>query len=290
MHERSARDQALQKPLISVITSTLNAAELLPFTIASLRAQTYSAFEWIIVDGASTDGTLELLRQEQDVVTVLVSEPDQGIYDAWNKACSQARGEWLIFLGAGDALASANTLEACAEYLRATPVATVLAYGRLELLSAGSRSVVEVFGSPWQEICHKWEIGRPALPPHGAVFHRAVLFASASPFDLRFPIAADAHFLLKYTRQHELAFMPLTVTCSPIGGVSFRLDTAARLGREIAAINGDLGLVPPLSHRALNALRLALISVLGHLPPTMAHCIADLLRSLVGKRQRWTVR
>lgn len=277
-------------PLISVITSTLNAAALLPFTIASLRAQTFRDFEWVVVDGASKDATVDLLHNGKDVVTVLISEPDSGIYDAWNKACTQARGEWLIFLGAGDELASAATLGNCAKLLRETPRFTSFVYGRVELVSPDSRSPLEVFGAPWQEICRRWEIGRPALPPHGGIFHRRSLFGESTPFDLRFPIAADSHFLLRHIRTGSPTFMPETVTRTPRDGVSLRLDTALQVGREIAAINRDLGLVPPLRHKLLDIIRLIVIAAFSHLSPATAHRLADLTRSLARKPPRWTVR
>jgi cellulose synthase/poly-beta-1,6-N-acetylglucosamine synthase-like glycosyltransferase len=90
------------KPLITIITSTYNAAEYLPRTIKSVREQTYTNIEWIIVDGNSKDNTVELIRQNEDVIDYWVSEPDSGIYDAWNKGVSLANGDWIAFLGAGD--------------------------------------------------------------------------------------------------------------------------------------------------------------------------------------------
>ncbi|MEF8723079.1 MAG: glycosyltransferase [Candidatus Accumulibacter delftensis] len=288
----SARVDAshFRSPLISVITSTLNAAALLPFTIASLRTQTFRDFEWIVVDGASRDTTLDLLQDQGDLVTVLITEPDAGIYDAWNKACSRSRGEWLIFLGAGDELASADTLGNCAKPLREAPRSTSFVYGRLELVSPDKRSLLEVFGAPWQEICRRWEIGRPALPPHGAIFQRRTLFGESTPFDLRFPIAADSHFLLRHIRTGSPTYMPETVTRTPRDGVSLRLDTARQIGREIAAINRDLGLVPPLRHQLLDIIRLMVIAAFSHLSPATAHRLADLTRRLAGKPPRWTVR
>lgn len=92
------------KPTISVITVTYNAANLLPGLIDSLRAQTDHDFEWIIVDGASTDGTVELIKSDDDVVTRWISEPDFGIYHALNKALHMATGEYYLVLGADDRL------------------------------------------------------------------------------------------------------------------------------------------------------------------------------------------
>jgi len=92
------------KPTISVITVTFNAAGLLPGLLDSLRAQTDSDFEWIVVDGASTDGTVELIKSAGDVVTCWMSEPDYGIYHALNKALQMATGEYYLVMGADDRL------------------------------------------------------------------------------------------------------------------------------------------------------------------------------------------
>ena len=84
-------------PLITIITATYNAAQYLPRTIKSIREQTYENIEWIIIDGNSTDETIELIQQNEDVIDYWMSEPDAGIYDAWNKGISLARGEWIAF-------------------------------------------------------------------------------------------------------------------------------------------------------------------------------------------------
>lgn len=92
------------KTTISVITVTYNAANLLSGLIDSLRAQTDRDFEWIVVDGASTDATVELIKSAGDVVTRWISEPDFGIYHAMNKALHMATGEHYLVLGADDRL------------------------------------------------------------------------------------------------------------------------------------------------------------------------------------------
>lgn len=91
-------------PDITVITATYNASKVLPGLIDSLRSQTDQDFEWIVVDGASTDGTVELVEAAGDVVTRWVSEPDFGIYHALNKALGLATGEYYLVLGADDRL------------------------------------------------------------------------------------------------------------------------------------------------------------------------------------------
>jgi Glycosyl transferase family 2 len=276
-------------PRISIITATFNAAELLPHTMSSIREQTTREFEWIVVDGNSTDGTQNFLRDNGDLIAHCISEPDQGIYDAWNKACALARGEWLLFLGAGDELAAPHTLAECIKILGTVGAETTLVYGRQKLLSSFKRTALETCGVPWADIQDKWEIGRPALPPHGATFHRKNLFTDAQPFDLRFPIAADSLFMLHAIKLHAPVFIPVDVTRATMGGVSFRLNTARQVSREIASINRDLGLTPPLGVKIHEAVRLSVISLLNLLPQRTAHRVADAIRWLSGKPLRWSL-
>src|ERR1700741_4805153 len=99
-------------PIVSIISATLNAARELPYSIASLAAQRGASFEWIVVDGGSRDGTQALLEPKPARIAWWTSEPDGGVYDAWNKGCARARGEWLLFLGAGDEFATSDMLAA----------------------------------------------------------------------------------------------------------------------------------------------------------------------------------
>lgn len=277
-------------PRISIITATFNAAGQLPYTLRSLREQTFREFEWIVIDGNSTDGTQGLLRENDDLISHWISEPDRGIYDAWNKACAMARGEWLLFLGAGDDFATPTTLSEWAKNLADVPLGTTLVYGRLILISPITRTMLEVVGAPWSDIRNKWEIGRPTLPPHGSVFHRRTLFTSAQPFDLRFPIASDSHFLLRAIQLCDPVFFPTDVIRAPRGGISLRLDTAWQISREIAAVNRDIGLTPSWGVRFHEALRLAAISLLNLFPQKIAHLLADVIRRLSGKPALWSVR
>lgn len=101
-------------PLFSIITVTYNAAAVLLPTLQSVAEQSCKEYEYIVVDGASTDATLELVRRS-GVPTRIISERDKGIYDAMNKGMKIARGTYLIFMNAGDAFYSADTLQAIKE-------------------------------------------------------------------------------------------------------------------------------------------------------------------------------
>ena len=112
------------RPLFSIITITFNAAGTLPATLRSVERQTFTDYEYLIVDGASTDGTVAI-AQHSAAVSSVTSEPDKGLYDAMNKGLRKARGCYLVFLNAGDAFHEPDTLQKIADttggkYFRAT--------------------------------------------------------------------------------------------------------------------------------------------------------------------------
>lgn len=107
-------------PLISVVTVCRNCFEMLMKTARSVADQTFDNFEFIIVDGNSTDGTANLLADGTIRADIAISEPDSGIYDAMNKGVSLAKGEWIVFMNAGDTFADHSTLDRVAKVLSST--------------------------------------------------------------------------------------------------------------------------------------------------------------------------
>ena len=276
-------------PLVTIVTATMNAAAALPHTMRSLREQVGATFEWLVVDAGSSDTTVELLRDSEDIAC-WISEPDEGIYDAWNKACRRARGEWVIFIGAGDELAAANVLERMAPDLSAAHPRFDLVYGRVQYVSERGRRVLEEVGEPWEGLRTRWEIGRPALPPHPGVFHHRSLLSGERPFDTRFRIAGDSHLLLRHVLRKVPLFVPIIVDRTPVGGVSMQMASVMALYREIREINRELGLVPPFWHRAADQVALAGKVAINILPAPLARVVADAYRGLAGKPRRWSVR
>lgn len=125
-------------PLFSIITITYNAAGELPATLKSVDSQSCIDYEHLIIDGASTDATLVLANEAQSPRRKSVSEPDKGLYDAMNKGLRLARGKYIIFLNAGDAFASADTL---ALYASAAATDPDIIYGDTRLVDATRRVV-----------------------------------------------------------------------------------------------------------------------------------------------------
>lgn len=97
-------------PKISVITVCRNVASQLAETIQAVKSQSYPNIEYIVIDGASTDNTVDVIKQHQSYIDYWISEPDNGIYDAMNKGLHHATGEWVSFINVGDKYADDNVL------------------------------------------------------------------------------------------------------------------------------------------------------------------------------------
>lgn len=174
--------------MITVITATYNAADSLPNLIRYLREQTFRDFEWIVADGGSTDGTLDLLRCSSDVVSQWTSEPDFGIYDALNRALSVASGSYYLVLGADDCLFP----RAIEWYSNAAE------HGVADVISAHVK-VGGVVVTPRRVV--RWHSGPPLVSAHsvGSLIRRS-LHDELGFYSRRFPLAADTYFLLRAWR------------------------------------------------------------------------------------------
>jgi glycosyltransferase involved in cell wall biosynthesis len=96
---------------LSIITVVFNGKTYLKETIQTVKAQTYTDIEYIVIDGGSTDGTIDIIKSNLDRIDYWISEPDKGLYDAMNKGIKKATGNWVCFLNAGDTFYKTNTLE-----------------------------------------------------------------------------------------------------------------------------------------------------------------------------------
>ena len=122
-------------PTFSVITITYNAATTLEETILSVISQTYHHIEYIIVDGASTDETLQIVDRYRNKINKVVSEPDKGLYDAMNKGVDLATGDYLIFLNAGDSFHADTTLQQIMQSIKSKELPDII-YGNTAIVDA----------------------------------------------------------------------------------------------------------------------------------------------------------
>ena len=196
-------------PQISIIVAVYNGALTLQQCINSVALQTYQHKELIIIDGGSTDGTVELLKASQQKITYWSSGPDQGIYQAWNKALPRARGEWICFLGADDHFWDEHVLTRMAEELAKLLPEIRVAYGQIMLLNGGGERLYAV-GEPWERLRQRFL--KSMCIPHPGMMHRRSLFEEHGGFDESFRIAGDYELLLRELKTADAAFIPNLVT------------------------------------------------------------------------------
>ena len=208
---------------ISVITVCYNAASTLKDAVESVLGQTSPPdapfdLEYIVVDGASTDGTLDVLAPYRDRIATLISEPDQGLYDAMNKGIQVATGDVVAILNADDVYASTDVLTRVADTFRDSGAEAV--YGDLHYVSAGDLS----------QVTRRWKAGAYApgafrrgwMPPHPALFVRRACYHRWGLFTLALQSAADYELMLRFIHRHgmTLAYLPETLVLMRAGGVS----------------------------------------------------------------------
>jgi len=196
---------------VSIITAVYNAAPTLEACILSVRSQSYRDVEHIVIDGGSTDGSVEILQRHSSLLAYWVSEPDSGVFDAWNKGLSVATGEWIAFLGAEDILlpgAVSKYLTACggteAQYVSSL----------VRLIRPGLPD--KIIGRPWS-----WpEFQRKMTTAHVGSLHRFDLFESFGNYDPGYKIVGDYELLLRPGKDLNSIFVAEVTAAMLAGGQS----------------------------------------------------------------------
>jgi len=201
-----------EHPLVTVVTAVFNGQPYTAGCLESVLGQDYPNIEHLVLDAGSRDGTIDVLRAYSDRVEYWKSEPDKGLYDAWNKALLEARGEWICFLGVDDELLP-GAITAYMDLARKNPEA--------EFMSSLIRwthkcGYMRVCGQPW-----KWRnFIRWCCISHVASMHRRSLFDRLGNYDISYGSAADYEFLLRTRGSLKAAFMPVETAMMRAGGYS----------------------------------------------------------------------
>lgn len=203
---------------ISIITPTFNSLHTLPQALHSVRMQTGVTLEHIVVDGCSTDGTLDFLHERTDLYDVLLHGPDRGLYDAMNKGLRQCTGDVVGILNADDFYPHPAVLQRVVRLFDHTETQAV--YGDLLFVDARRTTRIK---RRWQAGAfrrHRFLYGW--MPPHPTFFVRRELYERYGMFDLHFRSSADYELMLRFLYKHHIkaAYLPEVLVHMRTGGQS----------------------------------------------------------------------
>jgi glycosyltransferase involved in cell wall biosynthesis len=204
------------KPLFTIITATYNADKFLESTIESIKSQTFKSFEWIIIDGRSTDKTTDIINNNISIFDLYISEDDDGIYDAWNKGIAHSNGEWITFIGAGDQLKS-DALEKYSKLILRCDKKS--GYNFISSKAA----VVDVNEKNQKIIGKKFDASEfikfMSISHVGSMHHRS-LFRKFGLYSKKFKLSSDYEFLLRCKDSIEPLFLNEITVKMLSGGMS----------------------------------------------------------------------
>jgi glycosyltransferase involved in cell wall biosynthesis len=186
----SKKQDMTSKPKISIITVVYNSKDYIEKTIQSIKEQTYSNIEYIVIDGASTDGTLGLIKKHEPIISQLISEPDNGLYDAMNKGLTAATGEYVWFINSGDLIYSKQTLE---KIFDNQDELSDIYYGETMVIDQqGNEIAMRRHQSP--EILNWKSFRQGMLVSHQSIIVKREL---TSPYDLKYRCSSDFDWVIK---------------------------------------------------------------------------------------------
>lgn len=286
----------MDNPKISIITSTYNSGKTLKDTINSILEQSYSNIEYIVVDGKSTDNTVEIIQsyeavfKEKGIPLKWKSESDTGIYNAWNKALKMVTGHWIVFIGSDDYFNDKTILEQVLPALNeALIVNRKFVYGKIEHVNQ-LKQKIEESGKPWSEqkkrFTYTMNIG------HTGSFHHKSLFEEHGNFNETFKIVGDYEFLLREFKnpKNDAHFLNKLLVVMREGGVSANLKNRLTLVKENQKARKLNGITSFSKELFFWEIRIRVVLFLSKIfGDNFAAKLADLYRKFLGKEKRWSV-
>lgn len=237
------------KPKLSVITIVYNNVQDIERTMLSVLNQTYRDIEYILIDGASTDGTLDVILKYQDRISVLLSERDQGIYDAMNKGLARATGDYVLFMNSGDEIYAPDTVEK----VFAVADDGDIYYGETEM-----------YNQQWQSLGqrrHKaperfsWKSFRLGMSiSHQAIYVKRSL---VEPYDTSYKLSSDIDWIIRAAKKaKKIVNTRMYVAKYLVGGMS-KARHRQSLKERFDIFSKHYGLIPNILNHGLIALKLA---------------------------------
>lgn len=238
------------KPKLTVITIVYNNVRDIERTMLSVINQTYANIEYVVVDGASKDGTQEVISRYGDRISTYISEPDKGIYDAMNKGLKLATADYVLFMNSGDELYAPDTV---ARVFASSPIPADIYYGETEMYndkweSLGQRRHQAPEQFTWKSFKYGMNIS------HQAIYIKRTL---TTPYDLKYKYSADIDWIIKAAKKAKLIVNTHQYVAKYlVGGVSKQkhLDS---LKERFDIFSKHYGLVPNLFNHLIIAVNLA---------------------------------
>jgi glycosyltransferase involved in cell wall biosynthesis len=208
-----------KSPLVSVITVSKNSSGFIRHCIASIVDQQFKDFEYVVIDGGSTDGTQDIISEFSDRIGYWHSARDRGLTHAFNLGIEHSRGRWLLFINSDDFLSAPSVLSKVSIYLSSNPHADVI-FGQVEVVSRDDcRKVV---GGPYgQEFCWSDFLIMNTIPHQGAFINRDY-FKRVGLYNEEFKLVADYELFLREGPALKARSVPVLVARMRDGGVSRR--------------------------------------------------------------------
>lgn len=240
----------MKPPKISIITALFNAEETVEEAIRSIRAQTYHSIEHVIIDGGSTDRSLEIVTRHASPGMKIISETDHGLYDALNKGIALSTGDIIGFVHGDDFLGKTNAIRKIAHAFTEQQVAAV--YGDLEYISrTNPRQITRVWTAgqfAQAKLKHGW------MPPHPTFYARRSVYEEFGTFDTRFQVSGDYDFLLRFLSRTRgtVTYLPDSFYKMRSGGVSSTKQFRKMQEDYLAIRRNNIGGLPTLMGKSFS--------------------------------------
>lgn len=249
---------------ISVVTVCYNAVKELERTMLSVLNQTYDNVEYIVIDGGSTDGTVEIIKKYADRLAYWVSEPDKGIYDAMNKGIKVATGEWINFMNAGDSFVDERVINNITKSIKSN---TDVFFGDI---------IVERHNEIYRIISNCNHLDNPKLCSMGFNHQSAFVktqVAKKEPFSLKYKFASDFNMMyILHSNGYSFQYIPIAVANYDTSGVS---STNARKHRleclNIVDPGNSLNIIKSYFFITKKKIKDYIVFICMHISPFIVH-------------------
>lgn len=236
------------QPILSVITIVYNNVNDIERTMLSVLNQTYGHIEYIIIDGRSTDGTLEIIKRYENRIARLISEKDEGIYDAMNKGIAAATGDYIIFMNSGDEFYDAGTVVAV---FASAPDADIY-YGETEMIDSSGQSLGQRrHKAPEQFTWRSFNLGMSVS--HQAIYIKRSL---VEPYDRQYALSADIDWIIRAAKKaKKIVNVNRYVAKYLVGGMSKKKHRQS-LAERFDIMKRHYGLIPTIFNHFIIAFNL----------------------------------